>query len=65
MISTETPDAAFCEGDEVVLVRGPYVGTPGVFLRPRADIKWADVIERNGIVQSHPLKWLALAAIEP
>ena len=51
--------SVFVEGDEVVLARGPYIGTPGVFLRSRADIKWADISERNGTVRSHPLEWLA------
>jgi len=49
----------FREGDSVVLVRGTYQGTPGVFLRLRADPRWADVTERDGIVRSHPLEWLA------
>lgn len=56
-------DAVFSEGDEIVLARGPYVGTPGVFLRSRADTKWADITERNGAVRSHPLEWLARAPI--
>jgi hypothetical protein len=51
-------DAVFFEDDEVVLAKGTYTGTPGVFLRSRADIKWADITER-----SHPLEWLAHAAI--
>jgi hypothetical protein len=63
-IVTGIPDTVFNEGDNVVLARGPYVGTPGVFLRSRADIKWADVIERNGMVKRHPLEWLARAAID-
>jgi hypothetical protein len=54
-------DAVFSEGDEVVLAKGTYTGTPGIFLRSRADIKWADITERNGIVRSHPLEWLAHA----
>jgi hypothetical protein len=49
----------FREGDNVVLVRGTYQGTPGVFLRLRADPRWADITERDGIVRSHPLEWLA------
>jgi hypothetical protein len=49
----------FLEGDNVVLKRGTYQGTPGVFLRLRADPKWADITERNGIVRGHPLEWLA------
>jgi hypothetical protein len=62
---SEAAGAVFCEGDEVVLARGPYTGTPGVFLRSRADIKWADITERSGNVRSHPLEWLARAEIVP
>ena len=53
----------FFKGDEVVLAKGTYTGTPGVFLRSRADIKWADITERSGRVRSHPLEWLAHAAV--
>ena len=56
-------DVSFSEGDEIVLAKGPYTGTPGVFLRSRADIKWAEIAERNGTIRSHPLEWLARAAI--
>ena len=53
--------ARFIEGEEVVLAKGTYTGTPGVFLRHRQDAKWADITERNGTVRSHPLEWLAHA----
>lgn len=56
-------EAVFCEGDEIVLAKGTYTGTPGVFLQYRADTKWADVAERNGTVRSHPVEWLAQAAL--
>ena len=57
---TNTPVAtAFHEGDEVVLAEGTYQGTPGVFLRLRADANWADITERNGTIRSHPVVWLA------
>lgn len=49
----------FHEGDEVVLARGSYRGTPGIFLRVRADARWADITERSGTVRAHPLEWLA------
>lgn len=63
---TEQNSAAFREGDEVVLARGGHEGTPGVFLRLRADVRWADITERDGIVRSHPLEWLAhVAAVTP
>jgi hypothetical protein len=65
MIGNGIADGVFSEGDEVVLARGPYTGTPGVFLRSRGDIKWADITERSGVVKSHPLEWLAHAAIVP
>lgn len=49
----------FLEGDEVVLVAGSYPGTRGVFLRLKEDMNWADITERNGIVRSHPVIWMA------
>jgi hypothetical protein len=55
--------AGFCEGDNVVLARGTYEGAPGVFLRLRADVRWADITQDDGIVRSHPLEWLAHAAV--
>jgi hypothetical protein len=53
---------AFHEGDQVVLAEGSYQGTPGVFLRLREDVKWADITERDGSVRSHPVAWLAHSA---
>ena len=53
---------SFREGEEVVLAYGTYQGTPGVFVRLRADPKWADIKERNGLVREHPVEWLAHAA---
>jgi hypothetical protein len=53
---------AFHEGEEVVMAEGTYQGTPGVFLRLRPDIKWADITERDGAIRSHPVEWLAHAA---
>jgi hypothetical protein len=50
---------AFREGDEVVLTAGIYQGTLGIFLRLRSDVNWADITERNGNVESHPVPWLA------
>ena len=54
--------SAFREGDQVVLAEGSYQGTPGVFLRLREDVKWADITERDGSVRSHPIAWLAHSA---
>ncbi len=59
---TSKTDAAFHEGDKVVLAEGPYQGTPGVFLRLKEDTNWADITESNGDVRSHPMRWLAHSA---
>jgi hypothetical protein len=61
MMNTRPDGQTFREGDEVVLARGTYPGTLGVFLRLREDVNWADITERNGDVRSHPVKWLAHA----
>lgn len=53
--------SAFREGDRVVLAQGTYRGTPGVFLRLRKDVKWAEITERDGSVRSHPVEWLERA----
>jgi len=62
MISTRPTDQAFRPGDEVVLARGTYQGTSGVFLRLRKDLNWADITEDDGAVRSHPVLWLSHAA---
>jgi hypothetical protein len=49
----------FREGDQVVLARGSYQGSLGIFLRLREDMKWADIAEPNGSIRSHPVEWLA------
>jgi hypothetical protein len=54
-------DPGFREGDELILSKGSYQGTPGVFLRLKDDVKWADITERNGRVRSHPVEWLSHA----
>ena len=58
MIDTRFDDRTFREGDEVVLARGTYPGTSGVFLRLRPDVNWADITERSGVIRSHPVQWL-------
>jgi hypothetical protein len=63
MINTAPEGRAFREGDAVVLAEGTYQGTPGVFLRLRDDVKWADITMRDGSVRSHPVAWLAHAAV--
>ena len=45
MLST-TISPAFQAGDEVVLAKGTYQGTLGVFLRLSEDAKWADITEQ-------------------
>jgi len=62
MISKEAVRSVFREGDEVVLAEGLYQGTLGVFCRLREDLNWADIRERNGEINSHPVAWLAHAA---
>ena len=59
MMNTRPAGPPFREGDEVVLANGTYQGTLGVFLRLKPDANWADITERNGIVRSHPVVWLA------
>ena len=59
MTSTGPAIPAFRAGDEVVLAKGTYQGTPGVFLQLTNDVRWADITERNGSVRSHPVEWLA------
>ncbi|MGA2737072.1 MAG: hypothetical protein ABSG65_06425 [Bryobacteraceae bacterium] len=60
-MSTASGNSTFREGDEVQLATGTYQGTLGIFLRLRNDPKWADITERNGLVRSHPVAWLAHA----
>jgi hypothetical protein len=58
-------DDVFREGDEVILAEGTYQGTRGTFLCLRADPRWADIKERNGVVREHPVEWLAHAHALP
>ena len=59
MIETISGNSEFREGEEVVLARGSYTGTLGIFLRLREDPRWADITERDGSVRRHPVEWLA------
>ena len=63
MTTTRTASTKFREGDRVVLAHGSYQGTPGVFLRLKCDVNWADIAETNGEIRSHPVVWLAHAAV--
>jgi hypothetical protein len=63
MMNIRPANSIFREGDEVVLAKGSYQGTLGVFLRfKEEDVSWADITERNGAVRSHPVVWLAHSA---
>ena len=62
MTNTRPAGPPFRAGDQVVLTDGTYQGTPGVFVRLRDDVKWADITEPDGSVRSHPLAWMAHAA---
>jgi hypothetical protein len=58
MMTDRPAGDVFREGDEVVLGRGTYQGTLGVFVRFKTDLNWADIAERNGHIRSHPVAWL-------
>jgi len=58
MTSNRPVGVAFREGDEVVLAEGTYQGALGVFVRLKQDVNWADIMERNGSIRSHPVAWL-------
>jgi hypothetical protein len=60
-----TSHGTFREGDKVVLTKGSYEGTPGVFLRFREDPNWADIREWNGRIREHPVVWLAHVVRQP
>ena len=62
MTSFGLAHSALQEGDEVVLARGTYPGTLGVFLRLKEHVNWADIRERNKDIRSHPVIWLAHSA---
>jgi len=59
MTSAQPAGDRFREGDEVVLAKGSYQGTLGVFLHLKEDTNWADIRERNRDIRSHPVIWLA------
>ena len=51
--------STFHKGDAVVLVEGTYQGTIGTFLGLKDDDpNWADILEQNSQVRSHPVEWL-------
>jgi hypothetical protein len=63
-MSVRPAGTVFHEGDEVVLGRGTYQGTLGVFVRFKTDVTWADIAERNGNIRSHPVAWLDIARVK-
>jgi hypothetical protein len=49
----------FQKGDSVFLAKGSYQGTIGTFLNLKDDDpRWADILERNSQIRSHPVEWL-------
>lgn len=49
----------FQKGEAIVLAKGSYEGTIGTFLRLKEDDpKWADILEQDSQVGSHPVEWL-------
>ena len=59
MISGKPGFAVFHEGDEVVICKGTYAGTRGVFLAMGDGLNCADIEERDGRVGRHPVAWLS------
>jgi hypothetical protein len=62
MTSIRPIASGFQEGEAVVLARGTYQGTRGVFLHLREDPAWADIQESGGGIRSHPVEWLEHSA---
>ncbi len=58
MMSSKPLGGVFRKGEEVVLAKGTYQGTLGVFVQLTEDVNWADIRERNGSIRSHPVAWL-------
>jgi len=53
---------AFHKGDGVFLAKGSYQGTIGTFLNIKDDDRrWADILEQDSRVRSHPVEWLQLS----
>lgn len=59
MVPPKVIRPVFREGDPVVVAEGPNPGTPGVFLRLRPDVNWAEITYRDGSVHRHAVVWLA------
>jgi hypothetical protein len=52
----------FHQGDGVFLAKGSHQGTIGIFLGLTNDPKWADILEQDSQVRSHPIEWLQHAS---
>jgi len=61
MTGDKRVETVFHGGDGVVLARGTYQGTVGIFGRLRPDVKWAEITAHNGAVRCHPVEWLELS----
>lgn len=58
-VSYKGQPISFQPGDPVIMLyQGRHNGMWGRFVGLRADPNWADIEERNGSVQSHPVRWL-------
>ena len=61
--SVPTTVQTFQKGDGVVLAKGSYEGSIGTFLNLKDDDpKWADILEQNSEIRSHPVEWLQHAS---
>ena len=60
MMSTQPAGPTFREGDEVVLAKGSYQGTLGIFLHMKEDTNWRTSGNATAL-SSHPVIWLARA----
>jgi hypothetical protein len=58
MTSVRPIASGFQQGEAVVLAKGTYQGTRGIFLHLNTDPNWADIEESGGKVWSHPVAWL-------
>lgn len=59
MTIDKTGGQPFHDGDEIMLAKGTYEGTLGVFRHLKDDPKWADIMESDGSIRSHPVEWIA------
>jgi hypothetical protein len=55
----KAPTVVFQPGDPVVLSYGSHIGVTGTFVRLKDDVSWAEIMEENGVLRTHPLIWLS------